>query len=272
MIDIEPRGLARSLRAVRAGTTLRWSATRTASCRAYEVDSPRDGWFCVSTRSSELIAVLEGELRVEMGPARHSHRLVAGEACLVLRGTPHTASAAAGTRILVLDVERASEERLGLGLVTAEMTARADRVAARLWGELGSLAAPELTASAEALWAAVRLGRALPLEARHDTRALLGVKKAIEGSFTERVTLADLSDRARLERHYVVRGFTRNFGVSPLAYANYLRLERFVWALLREAPRPLTEVTLESGFADYPTFCRRARSLLGRPPSRLLSA
>jgi AraC-like DNA-binding protein len=110
------------------------------------------------------------------------------------------------------------------------------------------------------------------LEPIHNTPLMHAIKRELEAQYTEPVRIADLAARHHLDTHYLIRGFRRNFGFTPLAYVQFLRREHFLWELMRPDRRHLLELAVEAGFGDYATFCRKLRGLCGRPPSQLLSA
>ena len=112
----------------------------------------------------------------------------------------------------------------------------------------------------------------VPLETRHTTALMLAVKRYLEAHYALPLDLALLASRFGVDRYYLVRAYTRNFGLSPIAYANALRIEHFVWSLLEDAaPGKLVELAGDAGFGDYSTFCRRIRDRFGRAPSELVA-
>src|SRR3954470_2970936 len=85
--------------ATRRGTReLRWTFTRGISVRAYLHGRAEEECPCVSTRSAELVVVMDGEIDLQAGPERRHLRLRDGEACWIPRGLPHAITAARDAR------------------------------------------------------------------------------------------------------------------------------------------------------------------------------
>jgi len=257
-----------------AGTeshSLRWTMAPGLSLRAYQDLRALDARFCVSTLSSELTLVLEGEIWVEMGPARQQLRVTPEQACLICRGTPHHMHVAAGSRFLVLDLDP-PVAHLGAALIERRLLSP---TLVRWLPHLFEATPPQLGETLERAVAELLdrcPGSTTALEPGHNTLRMAAVKQHLEERFAEPLDLGALASRFGLDRFYLLRAFKQNFGVPPLAYVNFLRLEHFVWAMLRQGrSRELIELSGEAGFSDYSTFCRRVRQLLGRPPSRLLA-
>jgi AraC-like DNA-binding protein len=240
------------------------------SLRAYESERVREQ-FCVSTQSSELTLLLEGEIWVEMGPARQQVRILPEQACLIYRGTPHQMHTAEGSRFLVLDVD-APVSWLGATCLEGGLLSPAlVRGLPHLWEasspQLTEGFRQQLTTLLDRFAASVT-----PLETTHNTLRMLDVKRHLEEHSAEPLDLGVLARRFGLDRFYLLRAFKQNFGTPPLAYVSFLRMEHFVWTMLREGrTRELIEVSGEAGFSDYSTFCRRIRRRLGRPPSQLIA-
>ena len=60
--------------------------------------------------------------------------------------------------------------------------------------------------------------------------------------------------------------FQKQFGMSPLKYRNYLRIER-AKELLCEGSFTVAEVAYASGFENIGYFCRYYRQITGESPS-----
>ncbi len=253
-----------------SGRTMRWSTAARLSLRSYDFPDAQQSDWCVSTRSSELTLVVEGELQLQVGPSRQHVRVRSGEAVLVAQGVPHEESWSAGSRALVVDLSLPKSAQ-GLGHLPS-----------------GALA-PELTRLVPHLWEArpdamERLGRLLDagtltappegwvdVEDIQNTRLMARVKADLEASFRHPVQLSALARRYHMDPFYLARNFKRNFGLGPSAYLQFLRLEDYLWSNVLGRRLTETERALEAGFGDYSTFCRRIRQRFGRPPSRLFS-
>jgi AraC family transcriptional regulator len=83
----------------------------------------------------------------------------------------------------------------------------------------------------------------------------------------ETLDLAALSARAGLSPYHYLRQFSAVIGVTPHQYLLRCRLRRAA-RLLAEPERPVTEVALESGFADLSNFVRTFGRAAGVSPGR----
>src|SRR4029079_19218017 len=82
----------------------------------------------------------------------------------------------------------------------------------------------------------------------------------------ERLPLRRLAARLGVSPHHLQRTFTRAIGVSPAAYLDKVRLERF-----RTRGRTgVTPALLEAGFGSSSRLYERARSRLGMTPATVL--
>jgi AraC-like DNA-binding protein len=255
------------------GITLRWTVERGISCRAYELGGLREPHFCVSTQSSELTFVLEGEVGIEFGPADKQQRIGPGGVFLVLQGTPHRIHTSSHARLMVLDVAYAGRGSLGVGFMPAGPAPGSfDRGLRRLW-ESGHLkpTAP-FTEPVQELLTRLRPDQILTFEASHNTQRLLEIKRYLEGCYTAPINLATVAQCFRMDRFYLVRAFKSNFGLTPYAYVRFLRHKHFLWAMFVGGKRHQTQLAAEAGFGDYSTFCRDFRQRTGRPPSKVFAA
>lgn len=260
-----------------AERSLRWAFGSGVSLRAYEVIDQTRPWFCVSARRAELVFVVEGELSLEMGPARQHLRLGPSSAVIILRGTPHNIHSAPGTKTLVIDVSEQALDAIkvprSLGLVGVNREAfrggRDDRCG-RLYETISTLPCDEIREQLSSVFL-----RSLPttfhaFEPCHSTHKMLDVKTRLDETYMETIDLNDLAQEASVDRFYLLRSFKRNFGAPPLTYVHHIRLDSFVRSVLQESDRPLIELAGKSGFGDYSTFSRRVRQRLGKAPSQLV--
>lgn len=247
--------------------------------RAYEIAGGKaDPSFCVSTRSSELTFVLEGELEIAVGPTRRSVVARAGEGALVLRGTPHTTRVARGTRFVIVDLPAVPTAELGVVPLAAGAIPRAlERRIPELWDQRATEPAHALEPTVGELVARALPSGVVTIDGAHATARMLAVKKHLEASYAGPVDLDGVARRFGIDRFYLVRAYTKNFGLSPMAYVQALRLEHFVWSLMAaqgpasSEPESLVELAGDAGYGDYSTFCRRIRGRFGRAPSELVA-
>jgi AraC-like DNA-binding protein len=242
------------------------------SFRAYDLQVAREPWPCVSTRSSELTWVLEGECWIEFGPARQQQRVLPGQGFIVLRGTPHTVHVSPGTRFVVMDLPVGVPDLLGVAFLPSGcIHPSLDRRLPSLWEQQGPLPVENLEVRVQDLLLSLPSGCVAPLEIAHSTRSMLEVKRFLEDHFAEPISIGQVAERFQLDRFYLLRNFKSNFGFTPLSYVRDLRLEHFIWSMMLRGDRTHTEAALDSGFGDYSTFCREVRARFGSPPSRLFS-
>jgi AraC-like DNA-binding protein/mannose-6-phosphate isomerase-like protein (cupin superfamily) len=261
----------RQLSTHRPTRQLRWTQDGSKSLRAYTVLADDEPCPCVSTRSGELNLVLEGEVVIEVGPAKQQLSIGAGEACLVPRGLPHTVRVPAGGRVLLVDVlsEVADE---GLRFVPAgELPASVFRTIDHAWTQRAQDAfRPAFEAAAEVVHR-MRARAPLAIETSSSTRRMMRAKQILEADFANPPSLADLAKKLGTNEFYLLRAFKKHFGFPPFAYAQFLRREHFVWELLAaRTPKTLLRLSSEAGFSDYSTFERRIRDMFGRTPSALI--
>lgn len=111
----------------------------------------------------------------------------------------------------------------------------------------------------------------IPIESTAQTSRMARVKEALEARFADPPAIAELAALARVNAFYLLREFKRQYGFSPRAYAQFLRVEHFVWELLSSRrSRTLLRLSSDAGFGDYSTFQRRVREVMGRSPSDLV--
>ncbi|MGC1816874.1 MAG: GlxA family transcriptional regulator [Casimicrobiaceae bacterium] len=95
-------------------------------------------------------------------------------------------------------------------------------------------------------------------------RAMLLMERNVERRFSVLETARELHVSAR----HLERLFQEELGVSPSEFARTLRLRR-AYDLLVGTRQPISEVALDSGFADGSHFSRRFRDAYGKSPSQV---
>lgn len=226
---------------------------------------------CVSTRSGELNLVLEGQVTLEIGPAKQQVTMRAGDACLVPRGLPHAVRVPESGRVLMIDV-RGQVADQGLRLVPAKLLpARVLKTIDRVWTRRIPDALRSTAAVAEEVLRRLESREPLVIEATPATRLVTRAKEILEAEFANPPSLAVLARRLRTNEFYLLRAFKKHFSFSPLAYAQFLRTEHFVWELLgAPSEQTLLRLSSDAGFGDYSTFQRRIRGMFGKRPSELV--
>jgi AraC-like DNA-binding protein/mannose-6-phosphate isomerase-like protein (cupin superfamily) len=261
----------RQLSTDRAGRQLRWTQDGSQSLRAYVTPTDDDDCPCVSSRSGELNLVLDGEVVIDVGPAHQIVTVRAGEACLVPRGLPHSVRVLRSGRVLIVDVLGAAAEQ-GLRVLPAHLLpARVFRGLDRAWRTPVKDAL--LLSRDGAAGVVERLASRAPLviEATSATRRMTQAKQILERRFADPPALGELAKELGINEFYLLRSFKKHFRFSPLAYAQFLKTEHFLWELLgAKSQRTLLRLSSDAGFGDYSTFERRIRDMFGRTPSSLV--
>ena len=77
----------------------------------------------------------------------------------------------------------------------------------------------------------------------------------IEQHISNQITLEDLAALVHFEKSHLTERFKEMWGISPIRYVNYLRIER-AKALLATTDKSVTEIAASAGFASIHYFCR----------------
>jgi AraC-like DNA-binding protein len=104
----------------------------------------------------------------------------------------------------------------------------------------------------------------LPASPRH-RYAARRVRDHLRANVADPVSIDDLARLAGLSKYYLVRVFTREYGLTPHAYQSELRLAR-ARTLLSRGVSP-SFAAFEAGFADQSHLTRRMRATLGTTPA-----
>jgi AraC-like DNA-binding protein len=96
------------------------------------------------------------------------------------------------------------------------------------------------------------------------------VRDHIQQTYAQKVRLEELAKSAGMCRSALVRAFTRQVGLPPHAYRIHLRISR-AQELITEG-WPLSDVSLEVGFADQSHLNRHFKRLIGISPGRYARA
>ena len=103
-------------------------------------------------------------------------------------------------------------------------------------------------------------GGLVPWQQRRATELLA---EHLDGSFR----LATLVSECGLSVSHFAKSFRQSFRTSPHRYLIRQRIER-ARHLLSHSVCPLSEVALQTGFADQAAFTRTFRAIVGRPPGQ----
>jgi AraC family transcriptional regulator len=112
------------------------------------------------------------------------------------------------------------------------------------------------------------LGSMDRLAQRVDQRPPSWLDKAVEllhDRYLEDLSIANVANGIGIHPVHLARSFRRHFRCSPGEFTRFCRLERAVRMLMR-SDRSLSEIALESGFADQSQFSRAFARDLGIAP------
>lgn len=93
---------------------------------------------------------------------------------------------------------------------------------------------------------------------------LEGVKLYLEENYTTEFSIDDLSNKFSINKYVLIRKFKREFGISPKAYVQNLKIIRSKELL--ESEKTITDISLESGFYDQSHFIRTFKQYTGVTP------
>lgn len=105
---------------------------------------------------------------------------------------------------------------------------------------------------------------------RLDRRPPSWLDKAVEllhDRYLEELTIADVAHGVGVHPVHLARSFRRHFRCSPGEFTRFCRLERAACMLTR-SERTLSDIALESGFADQSQFSRAFTRNLGIAPGK----
>lgn len=250
----------RQLSTRRPGRHLRWTRGPRHSIRAYALAPQADSSSCVSTRSSELNVVLDGDMVLEVGPARQSVRVRAGEAALVARGVPHRVRVERPTRFVVVDVDAPAAPALS-HLPAAKAPAALLGEVDRSWGQRPGQALRTLDEAARQLVTRMGVGELTDIEIASSTRRMEIVKRVLEARFADPPSLGEL---AQARRAQLGRGLRRLFVVRAKNPRSLRRRALCAAGRRRTADWP-GRLALRYSVSRYFTSARRSSALRSLP-------
>jgi len=96
-------------------------------------------------------------------------------------------------------------------------------------------------------------------------RKLRSIEEYIDGHLEQNLSIEELASHVGISPSYFARSFRSSAGLTPHAYVMRRRLLR-AEELLASTELPLTDIALETGFADQSHFSRRFHEMTGMPP------
>ncbi len=94
---------------------------------------------------------------------------------------------------------------------------------------------------------------------------LAKVLKFIHNNIYDDIDVENLASVACVTKPYLIRLFTKNFGISPLQYINQKKMEK-AQLLLITGDLPIKELAYELGFNDHSYFIRLFKKINGVTP------
>lgn len=85
--------------------------------------------------------------------------------------------------------------------------------------------------------------------------------------YTEKITLADLSERISISPYYLSRKFTEHMKCNLNEYVNQIRVSNAVTAL-KSTDKTITEICYECGFDNIRSFNRAFKAITGETPTQ----
>ncbi|MDP8983307.1 MAG: AraC family transcriptional regulator [Acidobacteriota bacterium] len=90
----------------------------------------------------------------------------------------------------------------------------------------------------------------------------------LESAYHQNVTLAEMAGIANLSVFHFLRAFNRQFGLTPHAYLNQVRVHQARELILRGVP--IARAAVDVGFVDQSHLTKRFKRLLGVTPGQVL--
>lgn len=91
------------------------------------------------------------------------------------------------------------------------------------------------------------------------------ISQYVENNLVTISSLSDLCDKFHYSKNYIIRIFNKEFGVSPIQYINHEKIKRAMY-LLETTSKPIGEIAIECGYADYPYFYKKFVQSTRMPP------
>ncbi len=107
-------------------------------------------------------------------------------------------------------------------------------------------------------------GTSVPAPKHHRAASL--ARDFIRANYSRDLTLGRLADMAALSPFHMIRVFHREFGLTPHAYLNQVRLQLAKDMLAGNSP--IAEVAVDTGFADQSHLTRLFKCKYGLTPAR----
>ena len=236
---------------------------------AYTLSYVRRGGFAYSARGRTFELVAGSFMIGHPGDeyvCSHDHHLC-GDECLSFHLTPEAASEVGGGAAMWRTGGLAPRPQLAVWAEHAQ--AVVDGRAGGSLEEIGLIVTAKLAALVSGQPAPAPVTTVTYADRRRAVRAAM----RIEAESAREVSLADMAGEAGLSAFHFLRVFSAALGVTPHQYLVRTRLRRAAKLLanVENDEMPVTEVALQSGFADLSNFVRTFRRAAGVPPGKFRS-
>lgn len=98
-------------------------------------------------------------------------------------------------------------------------------------------------------------------------RRLLNARNFMDGFYQEKISIADIADRAALSEYHLHRTFRQCFGITPHQYIIQKRLENAQF-MLRKDQHSVGEIAVLNGFSDIHAFSKAFKKCFGISPTK----
>ena len=99
----------------------------------------------------------------------------------------------------------------------------------------------------------------------HEDREFYKIVNYIDEHLSEDITLDELARTVHFNKSYLIVRFKETWGISPMKYVNYVRIER-ARELLATTEKSITDIALEVGFSGIHYFSRYFKARVGITP------
>ncbi|MEM8591705.1 MAG: helix-turn-helix domain-containing protein [Pseudomonadota bacterium] len=104
----------------------------------------------------------------------------------------------------------------------------------------------------------------------HQDSALRRAQMFIERNYNQSVTVSQIAKVAGMSDRSLIRRFKGQFGLSPMAYVQTIRIEKAKDALLHSA-KSIQTIAFDAGYSDHSAFSRRFMDHTGMTPNAFRS-
>ena len=103
-------------------------------------------------------------------------------------------------------------------------------------------------------------------EQQHEPKPLDILCSYMKEHFMENISLDELADMAKISRSYLLKSFTKQYGISPYRYLQSIRIEKAKHYL--EEQMPIIDIAQLCGFNDQSHFSNYFKEFIGITPKQ----